>query len=580
MTQDAALIPFHTFLWKIASRCNLNCTYCYVYNSVDDGWRAQPKLMSRAVAERAAARMVEHLQAHQKQSVSIVFHGGEPLMGGLRHLAMLTSVIREAFRGKGISVNLGLQTNLLLLTREIADFLVENQISVGVSLDGPPRINDRNRVDLRGKPTSARLEEKLDLLLAPKYRPIFGGFLCVIDPATDPVEVTDYLLDYDPIGIDFLFPLDNHDRLPIAKAGKPEATPYGDWLVRSFDHWMGRPNVTRIRIFQSIINMICGAPSLVEALGLNPVDLIVIETDGQIEAVDSLKTTYRGATRLGFHLEADDFDKVAGHIGVRSRQMGAGSLSAECQSCSLVQVCGGGYLPHRYSQARGFDNPSVYCADLKKLISHIHRSVTGAVAVIADKAARRAADNGFASSAGMAACHRPIEQLARQALEGSVAPSVLDLGCGNGMLLRAISAQTGATPFGLEIDARKARYARKLLRPSGGRVDTANLFSAVWPDRVFDLVVTPITIFLEAPGDLASELRARLSRHARNVLVYAYDDDRRRFGSLEAIAQRIGLPLSGPILDETASLADLNEIGVQAKPAKTRRAPRQVGASI
>ena len=35
---------------------------------------------------------------------------------------------------------------------------------------------------------------------------------------------------------------------------------------------------------------------------------------------------------------------------------------------------GGGHLPHRYSRANGFDNPSVWCADILKVIAHIrHR---------------------------------------------------------------------------------------------------------------------------------------------------------------------------------------------------------------
>jgi uncharacterized protein len=40
-----------------------------------------------------------------------------------------------------------------------------------------------------------------------------------------------------------------------------------------------------------------------------------------------------------------------------------------------VDVCGGGYYPHRYSTANGFSNPSVYCPDLMKLIGHINRVV-------------------------------------------------------------------------------------------------------------------------------------------------------------------------------------------------------------
>ena len=31
---------------KVASRCNLNCTYCYVYNMGDNSYKLQPKFMS------------------------------------------------------------------------------------------------------------------------------------------------------------------------------------------------------------------------------------------------------------------------------------------------------------------------------------------------------------------------------------------------------------------------------------------------------------------------------------------------------------------------------------------------------
>ena len=34
-------------------------------------------------------------------------------------------------------------------------------------------------------------------------------------------------------------------------------------------------------------------------------------------------------------------------------------------------VCGGGYLPHRYGAGNGYRNPTIYCADYRKLIPHI-----------------------------------------------------------------------------------------------------------------------------------------------------------------------------------------------------------------
>jgi len=38
-----------------------------------------------------------------------------------------------------------------------------------------------------------------------------------------------------------------------------------------------------------------------------------------------------------------------------------------------------GYLPHRYSKQNGFDNPSIYCNDLMKLITHIQNKLIEAI---------------------------------------------------------------------------------------------------------------------------------------------------------------------------------------------------------
>jgi uncharacterized protein len=373
-TDTAATVPFHTFLWKIASRCNIDCSYCYVYQLPDQGWRRQPKLMSRPVAERTATAMREHLARHQKGYAAVTFHGGEPLLGGVDHLAMLCQVIDEQLRGAGVDLQIGMQSNGLLFSREIGDLMLQQRITVGISLDGPPAVNDLHRVDHRGRPTGARLEEKLELLLSPTYRRLFTSFLTYINIGADPVEVTEYLLSWEPPSLDFLFPLDNHDRRPLGKE-ELEATPYGDWLIASFDHWWERGCPARVRIFDSILMLLCGSRSLVESLGLSPVDLVVVETNGEIEGVDSLKATYDGAPRLGFNVFDHDFDQVAAHQAVRQRQNGLLGLCQKCRECPVVEICGGGYLPHRYSAANGFDNPSVYSADLEKLIRHIHATL-------------------------------------------------------------------------------------------------------------------------------------------------------------------------------------------------------------
>jgi len=379
---EVAPTPFHTFLLKIASRCNINCDYCYVYNQADDGWKRQPKLMSRETIELATRRIHDHLVANSKNDCSLVFHGGEPLIGGLKHLEMLVDVIRRNLVDHDIGVTLGIQSNGMLFTPQIGAFCRRHGISLGVSLDGPAEVNDRHRVDLRGRPTSGRLEPRLRLL-ANEFPDIFSGLLCVVDPCSDPVEVYRHLVSYRPKSIDFLLPLNDHDRPRPALEFEASESPYGDWLARIYDLWVKQDGATSIRYFRSIMNMWLGRPTLVESIGLLPVDLVVIETNGDIEAVDSLKAVYNGAAALGFNLQRHSFNEVARHAGVLARQSGVADLCATCKQCAIVDVCGGGYIPHRYSAKNGFDNPSIYCRDLTLIIEHIGADVQVALGKLA-----------------------------------------------------------------------------------------------------------------------------------------------------------------------------------------------------
>jgi uncharacterized protein len=367
------VLPLHTYIVKISSRCNLNCTYCFIYNLADTQWRHQPKLMSSDTFRLICNRIVEHSRKHAKKDIALVLHGGEPLLGGIKHLAPLLEVARSVFSEAGIAVHLSMQSNGILFSPEIGDLLLRHNVSVGISIDGPPEINDRRRVDHQGRGSSERLALPLQLL-ASDYRPIFSGFLVVVDLDADPVSLLDYLFQFKPSSIDFLLPYDNWDRRPRGKENFDDA-PYGEWLISAFQHWYNLDSPTRIRYFASIIRLLLGGHTLVESAGLDPVNLIVVETNGDIESLDSLKGTYDRATTLGLNVRENSFDEAANHLSIIARQIGAAALCDACRACPIVAVCGGGYLPNRYSEADGFLNPSIYCRDLQAVIHHIEARV-------------------------------------------------------------------------------------------------------------------------------------------------------------------------------------------------------------
>jgi hypothetical protein len=49
----------------------------------------------------------------------------------------------------------------------------------------------------------------------------------------------------------------------------------------------------------------------------------------------------------------------------------APNRNSAAPNCALHDICGGGYLPHRYGAGREFQNPSIHCKDLWRLITHI-----------------------------------------------------------------------------------------------------------------------------------------------------------------------------------------------------------------
>lgn len=359
-------VPFQQFILKIHSRCNLACTYCYVYEMADRGWRDMPRLMSPAVTEMTAKRIGEHVQAHHLPSIDVILHGGEPLLAGTRGLTELTGLLRARISTR---VTITVQTNGTLLRRPMLETLRDLGIRVGVSLDGDAEATGRHRLYPSGRNSYAAVADGLHLLGSPEFRDIYGGILCAIDVSNDPIATYESLLTFDPPAVDLLLPHANW-------SSPPPGSGYADWLIEIFERWYSAPvQETQIRLFTELIQLILGGPGAVENLGLQPETLIVVDTDGTIKQLDSLSSAYDGAADTGLHVLTGSFDAALDHPTTVARQMGADALSDECGTCPVMEICGGGLYPHRYRHGEGFRNRSVYCDDLMRLITHVRQRV-------------------------------------------------------------------------------------------------------------------------------------------------------------------------------------------------------------
>lgn len=125
-----------------------------------------------------------------------------------------------------------------------------------------------------------------------------------------------------------------------------------------------------------MLSLLLGGRSGTEGLGPEPSRAVVVETDGAIEQTDALKSAYEGAPGTGLHVGSSSFDDVLALPGIAQRQ----PPSATCAACPVLRVCGGGHYAHRYREGSGFDQPSVYCPDLFRLIGHVRGRVAGDLA--------------------------------------------------------------------------------------------------------------------------------------------------------------------------------------------------------
>jgi uncharacterized protein len=365
-------VPLDQYVLKVHSRCDLACDHCYVYESADQSWRQQPTVMSGEVIAQTAQRIAEHARVHELGTVQVVLHGGEPLLAGAPRLRDVITGLHEALTDV-CQLDLRIHTNGVRLNEQFCDLFAEYGVKVGVSIDGDRAANDRHRRYANGRSSYDPVLRAIQLLRTDSYRHLYAGLLCTVDIANDPVKVYESLASLAPPRIDFLLPHATWDSAPVrTPAGAAE---YADWLIAIFDRWLATGRPMGIRTFESIVSTLSGGASLTEALGLAPASLVVIETDGSYEQVDSLKTAFDGAPATGLNVFTDPVDAAGQHPGIVARQQGLAALSQTCRSCPVVSSCGGGLYAHRYRAESGFDNPSVYCADLFKLITHVEGRV-------------------------------------------------------------------------------------------------------------------------------------------------------------------------------------------------------------
>jgi uncharacterized protein len=352
--------PISQLLIKVATRCNIDCSYCYWFR--DAAVYDKPKLMSAAVLQQLLRRIEEHITRYSLAEFPIVLHGGEPLLWGVNNFNRFAEACKTISSRTGCEIPIAVTTNGVLVDDAWLNCFETYDISVAISLDGPAHVHDIHRRTFQGTGTHAAVERAARMLVA---RDIGVTALAVCNPAYPPQHYVDFFADCGIVSYDIMIPDATVDETP------PSIAAFYNGL---FELWMkanrSRP-VVHIRIISDMIAALLGNNSPTEGVGHKPVELCTVMTDGSVEAHDVLRIAGNGVTQTTFNIFEHAIDDVRNEPRWKAAREASINLSEKCRQCKFMNACGGGYLPHRFSRTNGYDNPSVYCDDLYSMFENM-----------------------------------------------------------------------------------------------------------------------------------------------------------------------------------------------------------------
>ena len=135
--------------------CNIDCKYCYL-----------PDRNSKAVVATETLRNLfsqVFASGWTRGGLSVVWHAGEPMV---LPIAFYRDAFRmvESLRPRDLPVVHSFQTNGTLIDESWCAFFAEAEVNLGVSIDGPRHLHDRNRLTRSGRGTFDRTIAGIRLL--------------------------------------------------------------------------------------------------------------------------------------------------------------------------------------------------------------------------------------------------------------------------------------------------------------------------------------------------------------------------------------------------------------------------------
>lgn len=314
--------------------CNYNCKYCFIKTNMKE----KKSYMSPETARKAINFFKKNMDEKTKIK-RIIFYGGEPLL----NFQALKAAVEEA-RKKIPGAKLSIITNGALLTKEIAEFLAKNKIGIGISMDGPSKLNDKARI------TNENNEESSNLTLQGinnlKNLGIHLSISCTIgehniDKIEDVVQYFINELKIKNIDFNILKPVNPSIKLDPRKIAKQ--------MIRGFEiAWVNNVSIDRIKR-RKIIPFATKRPWTKDCAGYG--HQIIVIPEGKVGPCHAFWPLNKF-----LDLTIDSETKVIEHETWKEWNKRTAYNEPRCKHCEAISLCGGGCTFNHFNEKEGIWN--------------------------------------------------------------------------------------------------------------------------------------------------------------------------------------------------------------------------------
>lgn len=388
---DNAPPGFHLLVKPSGSTCNIDCTYCF-FLSKEALYPNEKSRMSQATLETYLRQLLE---SHRAPQITVAWQGGEPTLMKLEFFRRSIELV-EKYRRPDQEILHTFQTNGLLLDDDWCAFFKQHNFLVGLSVDGPRELHDTYRVDRHKNGTFDKMIEGWRYL---RKHEVDFNILCTVNAANEKYGREVYRFFRDELGAKWMqfIPIveratdaaleianqgwsgePGHKRLLYTQAGNRVtvrsvgARQYGQFLIDIFEEWV-RHDIGNVyvQLFDVTLEAFFGSHSLcIHAPTCG--DSLALEYNGDLYSCDHF---FEPDYRLGNIHKTHMVELIASTAQRKFGQDKRDTLTAQCQTCTVKNLCNGGCPKDRFAGSRDGETGQNYlCPGLELFFTHTRSS--------------------------------------------------------------------------------------------------------------------------------------------------------------------------------------------------------------